>query len=193
MLKAGIWYLAQKVSAFRTYRVGRMSELQVLDEAYARPAKFDLAAWWRQSSREYEASAYRDSATIRLSPRGRSLLGLLGPYIVEAVTKTASAPDGNGWIRCTIPLESGDLGIRELLRLGADVEVVSPESIRSQMRDALREASERYNDGPRLKKAARLRVPRPSAALRQRHRVESRRSSSNCGIDCGRDRRDVAS
>ncbi len=157
VLKAGIWYLvAQKANAFRTYRVGRMSEPQVLDEAYARPAKFDLAAWWRQSSREYEAGAYRYSAKVRLSPRGRSLLGLLGPYVVDAVAKTASAPDGNGWIRCTIPLESGDLGIRELLRLGADVEVVSPESIRSQMRDALREASERYNDvSP--SKAARVR------------------------------------
>jgi len=158
VLKAGIWYLvAQKGVAYRTYRVGRISEPHVLDEPYARPAKFDLAAWWQQSSREYEATAYRASATIRLSPRGRSLLGLLGPYVVEAVAKTASAPDESGWIRCTIPLEFGDLGIRELLRLGADAEVVSPESIRTQMRDALREASERYNDGSPASKPARVR------------------------------------
>jgi predicted DNA-binding transcriptional regulator YafY len=145
VLKGGIWYLvAQKGNAFRTYRVGRISQAETLDEPYARPPKFDLAAWWKRSSREYEVSTYRDTATVRLSPRGRSLLGLLGPYVVEAVAKTASEPDERGWIRCAIPLESGDLGIRELLRLGADVEVVSPASVRTSITQALRGALQPY-------------------------------------------------
>lgn len=145
VLKAGIWYLvAQKGGAFRTYRVGRISDAEALDEPYARPPKFDLPAWWARSAREYEESAYRGSATIRLSPRGRSLMGLLGPYVVQAVAKTASAPDEQGWIRCTIPLESAEFGISELLRLGADVEVVSPTSVRTQIAEALRNALQHY-------------------------------------------------
>ncbi len=145
VLKAGIWYLvAQKGGAFRTYRVGRISDAEVLDEPYARPPKFDLPAWWARSAREYEVSAYRGSATIRLSPRGRSLLGLLGPYVVQAVAKTAGVPDEQGWIRCTIPLESAEFGISELLRLGADVEVISPASVRTQIAEALRDALRHY-------------------------------------------------
>jgi predicted DNA-binding transcriptional regulator YafY len=146
VLKAGIWYLvAQKGNSFRTYRVGRISEAEALDEPYIRPPKFDLAAWWARSSREYEVSSYTESATIRLSPRGRSLVDLLGPYVVEAVAKTASKPDRRGWVRCTIPLESGETGIRELMRLGVEVEVVSPVAIRTQMAQMLRNALQHYS------------------------------------------------
>jgi predicted DNA-binding transcriptional regulator YafY len=145
VLKAGVWYLvAQKDAWYRTYRVGRMTEAEVTDEPYARPANFDLAAWWTEASREYELATYRGTATIRLSPRGRSLVDLLGPYVVKAVEKTASKPDRRGWIRCTIPVESPQGGIRELMRLGDDVEVISPDTLRAQLIEALRNALERY-------------------------------------------------
>lgn len=139
VLKAGIWYLvAQKGSMFRTYRVGRISNAEALDEPYVRPPKFDLAAWWARSSREYEVSSYHDTATIRLSPRGRSLLEMLGPYVVEAAARTAGEPDKRGWVRCTIPLESVEHGVGELMRLGVEVEVISPASLRTRVALTLR-------------------------------------------------------
>jgi predicted DNA-binding transcriptional regulator YafY len=146
VLKAGVWYLvAQKGNAFRTYRVGKIRDAEALDEPYTRPQKFDLAAWWARSSREYELSSYTGSATVRLSPRGRSLLDLLGPYVVEAVAKTASAPDEHGWVRCTIPLESQDHGIPELMRLGIEVEVISPAALRTRMAKVLRDTLQHYS------------------------------------------------
>jgi predicted DNA-binding transcriptional regulator YafY len=145
VLKAGIWYLvAQKGAAPRTYRVGRMSDAVALDEPYARPADFDLATWWSHASRDYELGSYHDSATIRLSPRGRARLDLLGPYVVEAASASAGKPDRDGWVRCTIPLESFAHGVGELMRLGADVEIVSPAALRAQMAQALRAALQRY-------------------------------------------------
>ncbi|MEO8754138.1 MAG: YafY family protein, partial [Casimicrobiaceae bacterium] len=140
VLKAGIWYLvAQKGNAFRTYRVGRIADAEALEEPYDRPPKFDLAAWWARSSHDYEASSYRDSATVRLSRRGWSLLELLGPYVVESAAKTASKPDRRGWVRCTIPLEAGETGIRELMRLGVELVVVAPAALRKQMAQTLRQ------------------------------------------------------
>jgi predicted DNA-binding transcriptional regulator YafY len=154
VLKAGIWYLvAQKGNAFRTYRVGRMSETEALAEAYVRPKNFDLAAWWANSSREYEVASYRGSAVIRLSPRGRSLIDMLGPYVTQAVQQTAGGSDNRGWVRCTIPIESMEYGIRELLRLGTEVEVVSPPALRARMAQTLREALEAYS--PRTRSARR--------------------------------------
>jgi predicted DNA-binding transcriptional regulator YafY len=145
VLKAGIWYLvAQKDAWYRTYRVGRMTEAEVMDEPYARPADFDLAGWWTKASREYELATYRGTATIRLSPRGRSLVDLLGPYVVKAVEKTASKPDRQGWIHCTIPVESPQGGIRELMRLGDDVEVISPSALRAQLTETLRKMLQCY-------------------------------------------------
>ena len=145
VLKAGIWYLvAQKGETVRTYRVGRIFNAHALDEAYARPAKFDLAAWWTKASREYERNTYRGTAVVRLSPRGRSLIEALGPYVVAAVAKTAGKPDRRGYVRCTIPIEPGDCGIRELLRLGGEVEVIAPAAVRADMANALRETLRHY-------------------------------------------------
>ena len=145
VLKAGLWYLvAQKGGAFRTYRVGRMSEVEALDEPYDRPRNFDLAAWWTKSSREYEKSSYRGTATIRLSPRGRVLVDMLGPYVAQAVAETTAKPDDRGWVRCTIPIESIEYGVSELMRLGADVEVVAPPAVRARMAQSLSEMLEHY-------------------------------------------------
>ncbi len=149
VLKSGIWYLvAQKGSALRTYRVGRISQAEILDETYSRPAAFDLAAWWAQSSRDYERGSYHGNATIRLSPRGCARVELLGPYVEDAVSKSASPPDRRGWVTCTIPLESAEHGVSELMRLGVDVEVVAPAAMRKKMVAALQQALVQYAIAP---------------------------------------------
>ena len=145
VLKGGVWYLvAQQAETFRTYRVTRVSEAEVLAVPYVCPPDFDLTAHWARSSRAFEVRSYRTSATVRISPRGRSFLDLLGPYVEECVSKTAGVPDRQGWVRCTIPLENADFGVRELMRLGHDVEVMSPLSLRKQITDALRRTLRNY-------------------------------------------------
>ncbi|HXP65055.1 MAG TPA: YafY family protein [Steroidobacteraceae bacterium] len=139
VLKAGVWYVvAVRGTGLRTYRASNILAAETLDEAFDRPADFDLASYWTRSSREYELGNYRGTAAVRLSRRGRSLISLLGPYVEAAVAKTAGRPDKQGWIRCTIPVESGDFGIRELLRLGEDLEVVGPPAFRGQVEQSLR-------------------------------------------------------
>jgi predicted DNA-binding transcriptional regulator YafY len=145
VLKAGVWYLvAQKGSTFRTYRASNILAVESLDESFARPADFDLASYWTRSSREYELGSYRGYATIRLSPRGRTLIHLLGSYVEAAVAKSAGRPDRRGWLRCTIPVESGDFGIGELLRLGMDLEVLAPAALRNEVKQALRRILRSY-------------------------------------------------
>ncbi len=134
VLKGGIWYLvAESGKAVRTYRASAIVEAEALDEPYTRPKRFDLAAHWTKAALEYEAGVYRESARVRLSPKGRARLALLGPQVLAAVKANASAPDNDGWIGCTIPLESAEHGVRELMRLGEEVEVLAPASLRVLM------------------------------------------------------------
>jgi predicted DNA-binding transcriptional regulator YafY len=145
VLKAGVWYLvAQKGSTYRTYRASNIMAVDSLEESFVRPADFDLSSYWTRASREYELGNYRGHAVVRLSPRGRTLIHLLGPYVEAAVAKTAGRPDRRGWLRCTIPVESGDFGIRELLRLGDELEVLAPPPLRMQVRQTLRRIQQRY-------------------------------------------------
>lgn len=134
VLKGGVWYLvAQSGKSIRTYRAANIRDAEICEESFARPKHFDLAAHWEASVREYEAGVYHAHADVRLSPKGVYLLEMLGPYVMAAAERTAGKPDRNGWVRCTLPLESIGFGVRELLRLGTEVVVLGPPELRAQL------------------------------------------------------------
>ena len=148
VLKGGVWYLvAMSGKSIRTYRVAQMLDVEVTDEAFARPKKFDLAEHWEQSSSAYEAGVYREEAEVRISPKGLGRLEALGPLVAAAATESAGKPDRNGWVRCRVPLENFDLGVRDMLRLGEEVEVLGPPAFRAQMAKTLRAVAARYATG----------------------------------------------
>jgi predicted DNA-binding transcriptional regulator YafY len=67
--KQTVWYLiAQTSAAMRTYRVSRMRDAVVLALPFERPAKFDLAAYWKQSTAKLRDQKQTVSATTALSP-----------------------------------------------------------------------------------------------------------------------------
>jgi predicted DNA-binding transcriptional regulator YafY len=135
VLKSGIWYLLAQNSrsVCTTYRAANIYDAEICDETFTRPKQFDLVAHWENSVREYEANVYHDYADVRLSPVGLKRLSLLGPYVTNEASKTASKPDRKGWVRCRLPIESADFGVRELLRLGDQVVVLGPPYLRSEL------------------------------------------------------------
>jgi predicted DNA-binding transcriptional regulator YafY len=154
VLKAGIWYLAAAIGAavdgvdIRTYRLSNIRALSVLDESFVRPPDFDLAAYWAESTRRFEAEIYRDSATLRVSPRGRKLLREMSAAVAEAAACSAAAPDGEGWVRVVIPIESVDHAARELVRLGAEAEILAPAPLRERVGETARRLAALYATGP---------------------------------------------
>jgi predicted DNA-binding transcriptional regulator YafY len=134
VLKGGVWYLvAQGGKSIRTYRAARIRDAELCEETFERPRDFDLAAHWAEAARAYEAGVYRAVADVRLSPRGLELIDLLGPHVAEAAARSARRPNRAGWVRCLLPIESLDAGVRELMRLGEDVNVLGPPALRAQL------------------------------------------------------------
>jgi len=161
VLKAGTWYLvALKGKSIRTYRVASIEHAEITDEVFVRPKDFDLAAHWRQACRDYEEGLWRGHADVRLSPRGVALLPLLGSHVVEVARETAKA-DRDGWMRCAIPIESEGHGVRELMRLCDDVEVLGPPSLRQRMATTLSAMFRHHRR--RIKFATRSSENKPSA------------------------------
>lgn len=144
VLKAGNWYLiAQSGKSTRTYRVGQIVEAQITEENFARPKGFDLARHWEKICRDYQTGLWRGHADIRVSSKGLTLLELLGSQVVDAA-RTTARPDRDGWTKCVIPIESNNLAVRELMRLGPDVEVLGPPALRQAMADTAAEMLRRH-------------------------------------------------
>jgi predicted DNA-binding transcriptional regulator YafY len=133
-LKAGSWYLVAQVGGKpRTYRVSAIQTLDLTQETFARPADFDLAAYWSGWARDFEARLFRGQARLRLSPKGLRRLALLTPAVAEAGARSAGPPDTDGWMAVEIPIESIDHAAGEILKLGAEAEVIGPPELRRKL------------------------------------------------------------
>ncbi|CRK52285.1 DeoR family transcriptional regulator [Rhodococcus sp. RD6.2] len=132
--KAGTWYL---VAAHRgrvlSYRVTRIDSAEHLDAPAERPADFDLASWWTESTAEFDRSLLRCPCRVRLAPAAwRALPAVVG---VEAARVTPGPPDGDGWVEVDLALESEAVAVHQLTALGDGVEVVAPASVRAGLRE----------------------------------------------------------
>ncbi len=138
VLKAGSWYLIASADGrgIRSYRVARIRALEMLTDTFTRPGDFDLASWWEAHSRELPERLYPGEAVVRVSPRGRQKLPLLGQYPVRAAEASASPPDADGWTHVVVPIESIDHAVADLLRFGPDAEVLAPDELRHRMAGA---------------------------------------------------------
>ncbi|MFI6594646.1 helix-turn-helix transcriptional regulator [Nonomuraea sp. NPDC050536] len=146
VLKAGRWYVVAGCGdQIRTYRVSQILSLHPLPSRFTRPASFSLADFWRRYTEEFEASLRRGQACLRLSPAGFERLGhLMTPGVVSAAAATASEPDGAGWVRVTVPIESVAHATGEFLRLGGEMEVLSPPELRESVAATAAEIARRH-------------------------------------------------
>jgi predicted DNA-binding transcriptional regulator YafY len=146
VLKGGSWYLAGLVDgSVRTYRVARVVDCAALDEAFTRPDKFDLAAYWRASTERLEAELHPNEATVRLSPFGLKLFDVLGHPYVKKRARIDETTDADGWRIAVIPVgKTVWHAATELLRLGTEAEVLEPSELRAKMAELTGAMAARY-------------------------------------------------
>jgi predicted DNA-binding transcriptional regulator YafY len=145
VLKAGTWYVVARVAEGgpRTFRVDRILRLERLAGRFERPDGFDLAAYWAGYVRRHRAGLPRGEAVVRLSPRGVERVRWdFAAEVAEAVA--AGTAEADGWVRAVVPIESVELAEREWLRLGADVEVLTPAELRCRIADTARRLAVAY-------------------------------------------------
>ena len=137
VLKGGAWYLVGQVGGdVRTYKVARILELVVLNHAFARPADFDLEAYWQAGTERVEADLYPGRARVRLSPWGLQMLGVLTSPYVRATTQIEREADANGWRTAVMPVGSIRQACVDLLRFGVEAEVLDPPELRAKMAES---------------------------------------------------------
>jgi predicted DNA-binding transcriptional regulator YafY len=131
VLKGGAWYLvARRSIGMRVYRVSRVAAVRPLDSSFERPAEFELAEFWQRWSREFEQGRPRVQVLVRVDPDVRRWLPG-DPRIEE---------DG----RAIVAFEHLGDAYRELLRFGAQLEVLEPVELRDRLAETSRELAALY-------------------------------------------------
>jgi len=145
VLKGGAWYMAARVDGdVRTYRIARILDLLVTEENFERPENFDLAGYWTENTLRLERELHPNTATLRVSRWGLRLLEHISPSYVRARMETEKDErDEDRWT-VTLPCGQAQHAISEFLRLGAEAEVLAPDTLREAMRDTLERLSGFY-------------------------------------------------
>jgi predicted DNA-binding transcriptional regulator YafY len=137
VLKAGTWYvvaLAGRQGDVRVYRVARMVGAHHRDDRVARPDGFDLAAAWEASQASFARDILRIEVTARIRhPTPGKLRLAMGELAAAEALTSAGTPDADGWCTTRFPAESVEVAHSELLRLGADLEVLAPVELRERL------------------------------------------------------------
>ncbi|KUH35457.1 MULTISPECIES: helix-turn-helix transcriptional regulator [Streptomyces] len=146
VLKAGVWYLCARVGTdFRVYRVDRFTAVALDGARFDRDAEFDLPAFWEERAAGFARSLLRARAVVRLTEAGAREL----PYVTDRAAarealEAAGPPDGDGRVTVTLPVESEEVAYGQLLRLGAEAEVLEPAPLRELFARAAARMAELY-------------------------------------------------
>jgi predicted DNA-binding transcriptional regulator YafY len=131
VLKGGVWYLVARRSAgMRVYRVSRVAAVRPLDTSFDRPDEFELRGFWEEWSRNFERQLARVEVVVRVDEDVRRFLP--GEARVEAGGRAVLAFS-----------HLGD-AYRELLRFGAQLEVLEPRELRDRLAATGREIAALY-------------------------------------------------
>lgn len=129
--KGSTWYLvAQVESDIRTYRVSRIREAQVTKESFVRPANFDLAAFWEQSTANFKSNLPRYFVVLRAAPEILPYLRNVGYY---SSVERIGEPDEEGWIEVSMRFDVEAAARMCLAGVGPSVEVLEPQELREQI------------------------------------------------------------
>jgi predicted DNA-binding transcriptional regulator YafY len=142
--KGNAWYLvANTPNGFRTYRVSRMEEARLLDQACERPPDFDLAAYWQSSTKEFQDGWHRHFAILRVDPHAAEWMKT---WQSTSQIETSDR-DPEGWIRLRVQFDHENEACFVVLGLGSRVEVIEPASLRERIADEARKVVERGSKG----------------------------------------------
>ena len=114
----------------RVYRVSRVAAVRPLADSFERPPEFELAAFWDEWSRAFEEGLPRVEVVVRVADDVRRLLPG-EPRLTE---------DGSA----VVAFEHLGEAYRELLRFGADVEVLEPAELRERVAETSRRVASMY-------------------------------------------------
>jgi predicted DNA-binding transcriptional regulator YafY len=129
--KGSVWYLVGAVDGnVRTYRVSRISNVEVLDEAAPVPVEFNLAEYWEQSASTFKSGVPKYLASFWVSPAIVLRLGFAGRF---ARVQETDETDARGWKKVHVGFDVEEMACEYAVSFGPNLEVIEPLTLREKV------------------------------------------------------------
>ncbi|MFB7850435.1 helix-turn-helix transcriptional regulator [Streptomyces sp. NPDC056053] len=137
------YLLATRSGADRTYRLSRVPAAEELPEPAQRPGRVDLDRIRRERSARFLSDGDHVTVLMRVDPARREEL------LNTALAVRAEEPDADGRLRLEVAFQDVRHAEWALWQLGTDAEALSPQSLRTRLRDRAATMATRYTDPSR--------------------------------------------
>jgi len=132
---AGNWYLVCSWDGMgHVIRLSLIETVEVLPEGFSRNPDFELAKFWLDWRRRYEADRPAYPVRVRVAPQ-------LVPFLRRL---QVDPPDAQGWVTGTLSFESFETARTRILSYGGAVQVLEPEALRCSVLDFAKQVVARY-------------------------------------------------
>jgi predicted DNA-binding transcriptional regulator YafY len=129
--KGSVWYLVGAVDGHvRTYRVSRISTVEVLEEEAPIPVDFNLAEYWEQSGLTLKSSAPKYLASFWVSPSVVLRLSFAGRF---ARVMEMDETDARGWKKVHVGFDVEEMACEYAVSFGPNLEVIEPATLREKV------------------------------------------------------------
>jgi predicted DNA-binding transcriptional regulator YafY len=129
--KGSAWYLVARTrEGLRTFRVSRIEGARPLETPSERPPDFDLAAYWRSSTKRFVDGWPRFEAVLRMEPGAAQRLRM---WRNTTPAEAARAPEAGGWITLRVQFDDEDQACFVVLGMGPRVDVIEPAALRERV------------------------------------------------------------
>ncbi|MBL8093718.1 MAG: WYL domain-containing protein [Anaerolineales bacterium] len=138
--KANIWYLIGRKpdGAWRSYRIGRLRQVEVFDERFERDPEFDLITYWRAAATAFERESVTRVPACTATLRVHRSVDWYFPGFFEGRYERLTDADAEGWSTMRVTFASQDEARTRVLGLGTAVVVVEPAALGREVLDTAR-------------------------------------------------------
>lgn len=127
--KRSTWYLVAEVDGeWRTYRISRFLDVHVLNTGFSRPAGFDLARYWEESTAQFLAALPRYPAKLQIHESIRDR------FAEERFVQIKNTqPTRNDWAEAEVQFETLESAVEIILRYGEHLKAIAPDELRDRV------------------------------------------------------------
>lgn len=130
--KGSRWYfVAAHKGEFRSYRASRIRKAEPTEEAFTRPASFDLAAYWKASTQSFIEQLPSYAVQIEVREMVMPRLRFTDTFVRIADVQKS---EREGWLLVQLIFDTAEEAKRYLLGLATDVRVIDRPTLQQEIR-----------------------------------------------------------
>ncbi|WP_017473101.1 helix-turn-helix transcriptional regulator [Amphibacillus jilinensis] len=141
--KGSTWYLIASANGdFRSYKASRVQSATIASETFSRPADFDLAHYWRESTQRFIKSLPKYEVDVEISPSTIQRIKFTGRFV--QVLKIDS-PLENDWIPAKLSFDTEQEAKEYILGFGNQIRIIQPKALKQSIYDMAKAVMDFYN------------------------------------------------